>query len=104
MTSYKFYREWNGDDLYLELHDHHTLWKIHEKFNENRYYDEVDIAIMEIEQHFKNLKIFCLGRSGRHVCVEDTPINRRRYNHLVTYAEKLEQEIIDYFNNEHKGE
>jgi hypothetical protein len=52
-----------------------------------------------MEQHFKDLKVYALGRSGRHICVEDTPINRRRYKHLVAYAEKLEQELVNYFNN-----
>ena len=98
MTNFKFYHDWGGG-VYLELHDHHTLWKIHKEFDLNDYEAEVFLLILELENHFKDLDVVQLGRSGRHICVEDTPVNRRRYKHLVAYAERLEQELIDYFNN-----
>lgn len=103
MANYKFYDNYN-DGRYLELHDNHTLWKISVDVPEKRYNDEIELLIWDMERHYKDLKVFMLGRSGRHICVEDTPANRRRYRHLVSYAEKLEQEIVDYFNNEYKGE
>lgn len=98
MEKFKFYHEYHGD-RYLELHDHHTIWAINKPFNESDYEEEVSICLWNLEQHFKNLKVYALGRSGRHICVDDTPVNRRRYKHLVTYAEKLEQWLINYFNN-----
>ena len=98
MTEFKFYHEWHGD-RYLELHDHHTIWEINKPFNECDYDDQVSICLWNLEQHFKDLKVYTLGRSGRHICVDDTPINRRRYKHLVSYAEKLEKWLIEYFNN-----
>lgn len=48
MTEFKFYHEWNGD-RYLELHDHHTIWKINKPFNESDYEDEVSICLWNLE-------------------------------------------------------
>lgn len=98
---FKFYREYNGK-TYLELHDNHTMWNINKNFPWEVYEYQVRWACYEMEKHYKDLEIFLLGRSGRHVCVEDTPINRRRYQQLIEYATKLEQEIIDYFNNKYE--
>jgi hypothetical protein len=103
MAEFKFYHEWHGD-RYLELHDHHTIWKINKDFSLDDYADAVCLCRLEMQNHFKDLIIHQLGRSGRHICVDDTPVNRRRYRHLVAYAEKLERKIIDYFNNEYELE
>lgn len=98
----KFYIDNNKQ--YLELHDHHTIWSINKEFGCNAYSDAICCARMDMESYFKDLKVYYLGRSGRHVCVEDTPVNRRRYQVLVEYAEKMEQKVIDYFNNEYEYE
>lgn len=98
MKNFKLY------DGYLELHDNHTLWSINKDFDYEYYENVVYWACTEMERHYKDITIYLLGRSGRHVCVEDTPVNRRRYPRLVKYAKKLEQEIIDYFNNEYELE
>ena len=98
MADFKFY------DGYLELHDNHTMWNINKHFHWEDYESVVHLACIDMERHYKDLEILLLGRSGRHVCVEDTLINRRRYQHLVDYAKKVEQEIIHYFNNEYKME
>lgn len=103
MTDFKFYQEWNGD-RYLELHDNHTIWNINKDFDLNDYESEVLIATLVMESYFKGLQIYQLGRSGRHICVEDTPINRRRYKHLVVRAKQLEEDLINYFNNEYEME
>ncbi len=102
MTSFKFYND-NGRQ-YLELHDHHTIWAINKPFGLDDYADAICSARLDMQSHFKDLKVYYLGRSGRHVCVDDTPVNRRRYHVLVEYAKKLEQGVIDYFNNEYEME
>lgn len=99
MANLKFYHDWGGG-IYLELHDNHTLWQIDRVFDFDDYEREVSIAIFAMENRYKDLEVFQLGRSGRHICVLDTPTNRRRYKALVKYAEQLEQVIIDHFNNE----
>lgn len=96
--TFKFY------DGYLELHDHHTIWDINKEFSYNDYADAICSARLDMQEHFKDLKVYYLGRSGRHVCVDDTPVNRRRYHVLVEYAKKAEQKVIDFFNNEYEIE
>lgn len=98
MVKFEFY------DGYLELHDNHTLWHINKDISINDYADQVTLRRMQMEEHFKDLEIYLLGRTGRHVCVEDTPVNRRRYACLVEYADRLENDLIDYFNNEYEYE
>lgn len=99
---YEFYYDEDGS-RYLELHDNHTLWDINcESFDCDEYEFIVSQAIKAMEAKHKNLKVYLLGRSGRHVCVEDTPVNRRRYQSLVNTAMEREQWVIDWFNNKDK--
>lgn len=95
---------WNEDNKqYLELNDNHTLWYINCKdFDEYEYEFIVSQAIKAMEKKHKNLKVYLLGRSGRHVCVEDTPVNRRRYLKLIKTAVEQERWVIDWFNNKDK--
>ena len=95
---FKFY------DGYLELHNHRTIWSINKPFGLDDYADQICLAKLDMQEHFKDLQVYYLGRSGRHVCVEDTQVNRRRYHVLVEYAKKMEQNVIDYFNNEYELE
>jgi hypothetical protein len=95
---FKFY------EGYLQLHDNHTICSINKPFSYNDYADMICCARLDMQDHFKGLKVYYLGRSDRHVCVEDTPVNRRRYHVLVEYAKKKEQDVIDYFNNEYEME
>lgn len=94
---FEFY---NCDDgyRYLQLHDDRTLWNVDGVTSEELYWLQVEIAIREMEQHYKDLKIYALGRNGRHICIDDTPINRRRYTVLVNYALKAEDRLVDIIN------
>ncbi len=58
----------------------------------------VGIAIDKLEEHFKDLTVYCEGRSGRHICIDDTPINRRRFSAVQEYALRLEKAVIQYCN------
>ena len=85
---------------FLELHDNHTWWEIEVENDidiSEEYEWKVEEAIEVFERH-TGVKIYLLGRSGRHCCVEDTPENSRRYQYLEKKALKLEQKVIDYFN------
>lgn len=101
MENLKFYH-YEGVQ-YLELHDNRTLNYINKPFSYNDYADAICAARLHMNEHF-GLNVYYLGRSGRHVCVDDTPANRDRYNSLVEHAIKWEREIIDYFNNEYEYE
>lgn len=97
METIKFYEN------YIELHDEHTFWKLN---NENIKCEEdfIDIInyLMElINDLFRkkfNTELYGLGRSGRHICVEDNEYNRRHYKSMRRYALKLEKIFVDKFN------
>lgn len=98
------YHEYNGD-VYLQLHDHHTMWRLDNKCDalteyelEMLYCDFVNSAVEEFKFR-TGVEVFLLGRSGRHVCVEDTPENSRKYHYLRRRAEKLENKVIESFNS-----
>lgn len=100
-TNYKFYDAGNDGGILLELHSERTINKIDKNFLAMDYEEKIEEAIFIMESHFKNLEVLIRGRGGRHICVKDTPVNRRRYNNLVIFAKKLEQNLVNYFNNEY---
>ena len=83
---------------YLELHDNRTMWKLQreELFGEE-FYEAVSRAIQEFEL-ITGVELYCLGRSGRHICVEDTEENRENYEYLKSEALRLEAIMIDQWN------
>lgn len=97
------YRPWPGNENYLELHRNATERELDNprvKSAEEAtalYNDLVLWAIYEFE-HRTGIGVFLLGRSGRHVCVEDTPANSRRYQHLKRLALKIERTVIADYN------
>lgn len=90
--------------VYLQLHDRRIWWDIENPIlasvdGEIFTQQIIDEYINKLEQHYKNLTVYCLGRSGRHVCIENTPINRKRYLAVQKYANKLTEQLIAELNN-----
>lgn len=95
----------------LELSDNRLWWDIanHNKANEDvleAYVDNLCILYKNIfKEHYHTTAWFC-GRSGRHICVDDTPTNRRNYAHMVKTVDTMQKLIVwhvigqdmDYFN------
>lgn len=92
-----YYSEELGEEM-LELSDNHTLWAIHKDFDEGCYWGLCNKAIEDLSNKY-DTQFYMLGRSGRHVCVENTSQNRRRFKSLAKAVSKKENEIIAYFNN-----
>ena len=82
----------------LQLSDEHTLWKINNGVNDEYYY-MVENGLHDLTRKF-GTQFYALGRSGRHICVDDTPKNRKRYGKMVAAVEDAERSIIDFFNSE----
>lgn len=83
----------------LELSDNHTWWQItNPLIDEEIFYFYVDFYLELVRSHYKNLEIHLCGRSGRHVCIEDTPQNRKRYFAIQKRLEKAENEMIVLLN------
>lgn len=94
----------------IELSDNRIWWDIN-KYN----YDKNDIAdsfmdwvcgkFAEIfNAHYHTQVRFC-GRSGRHVCVDDTAANRRNYAYMCDAVDMMQRLVVynatrneEYFN------
>jgi hypothetical protein len=81
------YRDGGRD--YLELHALRAPLArdgaYREGFTDDDYNWGVECAIHDFEVAHR-VEIFTLGRSGRHICIEDTPTNRRRQASLSRKA------------------
>ena len=94
-----YYSEEFNRDM-LELSDRHVMWDIAHKLPEDREVDDTMYSAA-VFQHLDNLgshyhtEFYQCGRSGRHVCVEDTPTNRRNYRHMVNAVEKAINSLIN---------
>lgn len=88
---------------YIELSDAHVAWKLN---NTNLNYEDSEYLyqqlIDECNENFKKIygcEFYMLGRSGRHVCVEDTPQNRQRWYRMKSTIERLQKYLISEFNS-----
>lgn len=91
-----YYSEELGKEM-LELSDSHTYWKIKGNIDFDFYLQVCNDAVENLSSKY-NTQFYMLGRSGRHICVENTSQNRRRFKSLVKAVIKKENEIISYFN------
>lgn len=99
-----YYDHENNGPKYIELSDNHTLWKIdNDKFPSDDYAsDEYTTQVQAALEAFKDdtgVEIYCLGRSGRHVCVDLNYQNALNYSELVGKQQELEQSVIDGMNS-----
>lgn len=92
-------RYYDNGVSYLELHQNRTCWKLE---NDKKSDDDYLFLVEEAIKMFKektSVEIFLLGRSGRHVCVQDIPENSKRYIKLEKLSLELEKWVIEQFNN-----
>lgn len=83
----------------LELSDNHTWWEINNpKVNGDMFNVYVSIYLYRVERKYRNLEIILAGRSGRHVCIKDTPVNRRRYWAVRNTVLEAEKRLIAELN------
>lgn len=82
----------------LELSDKRVLWEtdITDEIQKWEYYVECRKTLAELSKHY-HTKFGGFGRSGRHICVPDTPANRRNYRHMVKAVEREQKRIIEMF-------
>lgn len=75
-------------DGYLELHALRapTGNYLPELQENSELYDAIVSEEICMFEQDNAVELFMLGRSGRHVCIEDTPQNRRRYARLQRKA------------------
>jgi len=82
----------------LELSDRRVLWEtdITDEIQKWEYYVECRNALAGLSKHY-HTEFGGFGRSGRHICVPDTPANRRNYRHMVKAVEREQKRIIEMF-------
>ena len=87
----------------LELTAEHVYWKFYNpRFTDDPCFE--DIYQMMVQDEIDNFKkkfgqdIYLLGRSGRHVCVDDTPENRERYFEMQSEVESQINGLIARVN------
>ena len=88
---------------YIQLSNNRTLWDIVTEIDTDEYNQCVLEAIHKFEAK-TNVKVSCLGRNGKHICVEDSYENAVRFDELCNIQKSLEREIIDYFNDGESNE
>jgi len=94
-----YYNEDDGMN-YLQLSDEHILWDVNvepENFNEEKYNRLCQEALERLKAKY-NTEFFMLGRSGRHVCVEDTLDNRVEYDDMAADVKAEQKELINKLN------
>ena len=87
----------------LELTAEHVYWKFYNpRFTDDPCFE--DIYRMMVQDEIDDFKkkfgqdIYLLGRSGRHVCVDDTPENRERYFEMQSEALRQINSLIARVN------
>lgn len=87
---------------YLQLHDHRTMWKLENPtlpdYEADRIYNNLVEQACDMFKERTGQVLLLLGRMDRHVCVEDTKENSRRYQWLKKIAIELEDWVITAFN------
>ena len=98
----KFYTD---DTRYLELSDNHTLWSINipegAEFNDEDYSFMYNTALEHLQDEI-GVEVFGLGRSGRHICVEDNFRNLTQLDKFKEAQDKWEDWLIETVENSFK--
>ena len=93
-----YYAEDFREDM-LELSDNRIEWDIAnyaegKPINEVHYDYLINEMVMLFKDHYKGNYPYLCGRSCRHVCVKDTPYNRRNYRYMVNVVDKMQWLIV----------
>lgn len=93
-----YYSEEMQQDM-IELSNRHVMWEVEE-------YDE-ELAHILICCYMRNFNdkyrtdLYLCGRSGRHVCVENTPENRRRVYNMTRTVHNMHNNFVSHFSHTH---
>lgn len=95
---------------YLELSDNRTMYKVLDnyeicdengeptgEFDEDWYWEDVGEFIKQFNDYM-DTDVQLHGRSGRHVCISETPENQLRYNEIKNKWEECEEAFVNSEN------
>lgn len=86
----------------LELSDDRILWNV--RMNDEPDYELWCVLVKNEIRKFMTqfgVPVYVLGRSGRHVCVEDSKSNRDWYRRMRDYVNDAQKRMIAEWNDEH---
>lgn len=86
----------------LELSDDRILWNV--RMNDEPDYELWSVLVKNEIRKFMTqfgIPVYVLGRSGRHVCVEDSKSNRDWYRRMRDYVNDAQKRMIAGWNDEH---
>lgn len=92
-----YYSEEYRDEL-IELSDKHILWHI--KFSNDKKLEDYNANIDALSQEFQrlyNTDLLLVGRSGRHVCVRNTPANRKNMCRMKRTVCRMQNQLLQQF-------
>lgn len=94
-----YYSDDYRDEL-IELSDEHIMWYI--KFGKDDTDIDYELFVRDMIEEFFDIyetDLILTGRSGRHVCVKNTPDNRRQLMNMQRTVYRLQNEILMRFND-----
>lgn len=95
---------YDDNSLYIQLSDNQTVYEL---TNEEKPVEEWYSIVNSKEVEFENetdTKLYFLGRSARHVCVDNNVHNLLNYDSLCEIQERLEKEAVEEFNSTEMNE
>lgn len=99
LTMELYYSDSYRDEL-IELSDEHIGWYI--KFGPKDTDRHCECFVMMLCHEFKDIygtDLILTGRSGRHVCVENTADNRRRLMNMQRTVYRLQNKFLKRFDD-----
>lgn len=91
-----YYSDGYREDL-IELSDKHILWYV--KVSND---DDYMIMCLQLASEFEKIygtELIYAGRCGRHVCVRNTPDNRRRLMNMQRTVCRMQNEVLKRFDD-----
>lgn len=84
----------------IELSDDRVLWNV--EMSDDFDYELWGILVQsEVRRFMVNfgVPVYVVGRSGRHVCVEDNRNNREWYQRMVDYVKETQGKMVSAWNS-----
>jgi hypothetical protein len=94
-----YYSDDYRDEL-IELSDEHIMWYI--KFGKDDTDIDYELFVRDMIEEFFDIyetDLILTGRSGRHVCVKNTPDNRRQLMNMQRTVYRLQNEVLKRFDD-----
>lgn len=82
----------------LQLSDRRLLQEVEEyiecELDYHKYCAMIEYERIKLSKKY-NTTIYFLGKSGRHICIENNTSNKRRFANIVNDVNKSMNEIVD---------